>query len=139
MTKDEIIKFMNSHPACHIATAEKDGQPHVRGMLMYRADDQGVLFHTGDFKDLWGQVTNNPKMEICFFDQKTGTQVRVIGTAEPVDDPALKQEIVNARPFLKAWVEKHGYEPLKVFRIKPVKATVWTFETNFDPKEYIDL
>jgi len=139
MTRDEILEFMNSHPACHLATAEAGGQPHVRGMLMYRADDKGIIFHTGDFKDLWKQVVDNSMVEICFFDPKTGTQVRVTGAARSVEDPGLKEEIVKVRPFLKAWVEKNGYEPLKVFRVSGLRANVWTFDKNFDPKEYIDL
>jgi pyridoxamine 5'-phosphate oxidase len=139
MTRDEILGFMNSHPACNLATAEAGGQPHVRGMLMYRADDKGIIFHTGEFKDLWKQVMNNSMVELCFFDPKTNTQVRVTGTAQSVEELALKEEIVKARPFLKAWVEKRGYESLKVFRVTPLRATVWTFETNFEPKEYIDL
>jgi len=108
-------------------------------MLMYRADEKGIIFHTGDFKDLWRQILNNPKMELCFFDPKTGVQVRVTGTAKSVEDLELKEEIVMARPFLKPWVEKNGYQALKVFRVAGLRATVWTFNTNFDPKEYADL
>jgi len=139
MTRDEILAFINSHPACFLATAEANGQPHVRGMLMYRADEKGIIFHTGEFKDLWKQIMNNSKMELCFFDPKTNIQVRVSGAAQSVEDLSLKQEIVKARPFLKPWVEKRGYEPLKVFRMSGLKATVWTFDKNFEPKEYVDL
>jgi len=139
MTRDEILEFIKGHPACNLATVDSEGQPHVRGMLMYRADEKGLIFHTGDFKDLWRQITNNPRMELCFFDPKTGVQVRVTGTAQSIDDLTLKEEIVRARPFLKAWVEKNGYDPLKVFRVRGLRATVWTFDKNFEPKEYIDL
>jgi len=139
MTRDEILGFINGHPACNLATVDAEGQPHVRGMLMYRADDKGIIFHTGDFKDLWRQIVNNPKVEICFFDAKTNTQVRVTGVAQSVEDLGLKEEIVKARPFLKSWVEKRGYEPLKVMRVSGLRAAVWTFDKNFDPKEYIDL
>jgi len=106
---------------------------------MYRVDDKGILFHTGHFKDLWQQVLKNAKVEVCFYDPKTNTQVRVMGLAEVVEDQTLKDEIVKARPFLKSWIEKLGYEMLKVFRVTGCKATVWTFDKNFAPKEYIDL
>jgi pyridoxamine 5'-phosphate oxidase len=139
MTRDEILGFINSNPACHLATAEADGQPHVRGMLMYKADDKGIVFHTGDFKDVWKQVMNNSKVEVCFNDPKSGTQIRVTGTAQSVEDQSLKEEIVKARPFLKSWVEKNGYQPLKVMRITGCRANVWTFDKNFEPKEFIKL
>jgi len=139
MTRDEILGFINSNPACHLATADTDGQPHVRGMLTYKADDKGILFHTGDFKDVWKQIIKNSKVEICFNDPKTSTQVRVTGSAQPIEDVGLKEEIVKARPFLKPWVDKVGYEPLKVMRITGCRAAVWTFDRNFEPKEYVEL
>jgi pyridoxamine 5'-phosphate oxidase len=139
MTKEEVYQFMNSNPACHLATADTEGQPHTRGMLMYSADDKGIIFHTGDFKDVWKQVVKNSKVEVCFFNPKTNTQVRVMGKAQPVEDLSLKEEIAKARPFLKPWVEKVGYEPLKIMRITGCRANAWTFDKNFEPKDFINL
>jgi len=138
MNRDEILEFLNSHPACHLATTEGN-QPHVRGMLMVRADKEGILFQTADLKDLWTQIQSNPKVEICFNDFKTGLQVRVIGLAEVVEEQKLKEEIVEKRSFLKPWVEKRGYQMIKLFRVRDCRAFVWTREKNFDPKEYIDI
>ena len=136
MTKTDIIKFINENPACHLATAEKD-QPHVRGMLMYRADEQGILFHTGTTKDLYRQLKANPKVELCFFNPKTKEQLRVTGSAESVEDQQLKEEIVANRPFMQPWIKENGYGFLAVFRVKDCAATVWTMATNLAPKEWI--
>ena len=138
MTKDEIIGFINSNLICHLATSE-DGQPHVRGMMAYRADEKGIIFHTGKTKDLYKQLLDNPLVEVCFFDQKTNTQVRVKGKAQNLDDDNLKRGIVAARPFLRPWVDELGLDILAVFRITECEAVVWTFETNFKLKEYIKL
>jgi pyridoxamine 5'-phosphate oxidase len=73
------------------------------------------------------------------FASKINTQARVAGLAQSVEDLSLKEEIVKARPFLKPWVDKVGYEPLKVMRITGCRATVWTFDKNFEPKEYVNL
>jgi pyridoxamine 5'-phosphate oxidase len=138
MNRDDILAFLNSHPACHLATTEGN-QPHVRGMMMVRADKEGILFQTADLKDLWAQIQSNPKVEICCNDFKSGLQVRLIGLAEAVEDQRLKEEIVEKRSFLKPWVEKRGYQMIKLFRVRDCKAFVWTMEKNFDPKEYIDI
>jgi len=138
MNRDEVLKFINEHPACHLATLDGK-QPRVRGMLMYRADATGILFHTGDFKELWGQVQANAKVEICFNDFQTNTQIRVMGLAQPVEDQKLKEEIVQARDFLKPWVQEQGYNMLKVFRVTKCRASVWTFATNFAPKEWLEI
>lgn len=139
MTKDELLQFLNANPACFLATMENDSQPRVRGMLMYRADDEGLLFHTGDFKDLYRQIQMNPLVEVCFTSPDGSSQVRVSGRAKVIEDLELKKEVVAARDFLQPWVYENGYDTLKLFRITECKATFWTFETNFMPKEYMEL
>lgn len=138
MNKAEILDFLNSNPVCHLATIDGD-QPRVRGMLMYRADENGILFHTGSFKDLYKQMQQNPNVELCFSSADSSKQVRVSGKAEFIEDHSLKEEIVNKRSFLKPWVEEQGYDMLKVLRVTNCTATVWTMETNFEPKKYVQL
>ena len=138
MTKTEIIQFLNANPACHLATADGN-QPRVRGMLMYRADEQGILLHTGSAKDLCKQMIANPRVELCFFNAKDSVQVRVTGKAELVEDQNLKEEIVANRPFMKPWVDQHGYKLIAVFRVKNAAAIVWTMATNLEPKVSIQL
>ncbi|MBA4419277.1 MAG: pyridoxamine 5'-phosphate oxidase [Syntrophus sp. (in: bacteria)] len=138
MNRAEIIAFLNEHPLSFLATLEGD-QPRVRGMALHKADENGLIYQTGDGKDLWHQVLKNPKMEICFNDLQAGIQIRVTGIAEVVEDQGLKEEIVKTRPFLKPVVEKLGYKVIKVFRVSKCKVYVWTMENNFAPKEWVDL
>lgn len=138
MNKTEILEFLNGNPACYLATSENN-TPHVRGMLMYRADEKGIVFHTGNMKDVYKQLNNNTNVELCFFSSEKNLQVRVSGKAVFVEDIELKKEIAENRPFLKPWVEKMGYDILAVFRVIDCIAHTWSFETNFSPKEYINL
>lgn len=68
-------------------------------------------------------------------------QIRVTGELEEVRDDGLKEEIFNhpSRQFLRLWKEKGIDGLLRIFRMKNGKAVTWTMETNFDPKEYIQL
>ena len=138
MNKSEILALINANPACHLATVEGNA-PHVRGILLYRADENGLIFHTGSTKDLHKQLSKNPRVEFCFNDFQKGVQVRVSGSVEKVEDMALKKEIVAKREFLKPWVEKSGYDVMAVYRIRKGRATIWTMESNFAPKTYVDL
>ena len=65
MNKNEIFQFLNSNLVFHLATVE-GGQPRVRGMWLYRADENGLIFHTGKDKDLHRQLTANPNVEMSF-------------------------------------------------------------------------
>lgn len=140
MTKAEILNFLNVNPIFYLATIEGN-RPHVRGMLMYRADEHGIVFHTGKGKDLHKQLSENPNVEMCFNNGNFEdlVQIRVNGTVELVENLELKKEIVQKREFLKPFVEKSGYDPLAVYRVQEGIATVWTMKTNLDPKEFIAL
>jgi len=138
MTKQEIIEFINKNPAFSLATTE-GSLPHVRIMMIYRADENGLIFATTTLKDLHKQLQANPAVELCFFNQKEFSQVRVEGTVELLDDMELKKQIVEDLPFLKPLVENKGYDVILCYRIKDPKALFWTMEKNFEPKEYIQL
>ncbi len=138
MDRKEILDFLNQHPLCHLATTE-GMQPRVRGMMMYKADAQGVVFHTGKDKALCRQLSENGRAEACFNDLEKGVQVRVSGRAEVLTDLALKKEIVAARPFMQPWVEKQGYDLLVIFRLVECRVAVWTMADNFAPTTYQDL
>lgn len=138
MTREELFEGMNKNPAFHLATVEGD-RPHVRGMLLYRADENGIIFHTASSKDVYQQMKANPKVELCF--QANGTQIRVQGEVEQIEDEALKDEIRNhpSRKFLQAWKELGVDNLLSVFCVKNGRATTWTMESNFDKTEWINL
>jgi pyridoxamine 5'-phosphate oxidase len=138
MNRQEIMEFINKNPVCYLATV--DGKkPRVRGMMTYRADENGIIFHTGTSKDLYKQLTKNPNVEVCFSNLEKGMQIRVEGRVEESKDADLKKEIIEARPFMKPWLEKYGDKVLAVFIVKKPIATIWTMQANFEPKEYIPL
>lgn len=138
MNKSEILEFLNAHPACFLATVVGN-KPHVRGVLMYRADEDGIIFHTGKMKDLHRELTENPQVELCFTNGKYDFQIRVSGAAELVEELELKKEIVEKRPFLKPWVAQSGYDPMAVYRVRKGRANVWSLAANFAAKEFIEL
>ena len=137
-TKSEMFQIMNENPVFHLATAD-GGQPRVRGMLLFRADEAGIIFHTASNKDVFTQVKQNPNVELCF--QGNGTQIRVAGMLEEVTDAALREEIFNhpSRTFLQAWKANGVDKLLKIFCLKDGIATEWTMETNFNDKEFVNL
>lgn len=138
LSKDEIFRLMNENPVFHIATMDGD-QPRVRGMLLFRADENGIIFHTAYTKDIYKQISKNPKTELCF--QGDGIQVRVTGKLECIDNPVLREEIFNhpTRKFLQAWKDNNIDNLLQILCLKRGTATCWTMATNFDKKEYINL
>jgi pyridoxamine 5'-phosphate oxidase len=138
MTKEEIYEFTKKNPVFSLATSEEN-KPHVRMIMLYRADENGIIFNTGENKDLHRQLQANPQVEMCFYNADEGRQVRIEGSVETLEDLELKKRVVADYPFLQEWVDREGYEVLIVYCLKNGKATTWTMETNFQPKEYIQL
>lgn len=141
MTKQEIFEKLKAHPVFQVATIDGD-QPRVRTVLLYRADENGIIFHTAAIKDLFKQVKKNNKAELCFVCD--GLQIRISGTLDIVQDDALKDEIVASpsRAFMKPWLQdqlQDYHTAMQVFNMKHGIATTWTFQTNFAEKEYIEL
>lgn len=144
MNKEEIYELMNENPVFYLATADGD-KPKVRGMLLYKADKEGIVFHTGTMKLVYEQLKNNPNVELCFFDMKKWMQVRASGTVEVLEGNRLKEEISAhpSRAFLKGWKEsgtiEEFYDSFVVFRLKNAEARTWTMEANLEPSKPIML
>ena len=138
MTKKEILEFVTKNPVFSLATTDGN-QPHVRTIMLYKADENGIIFCTGRDKAVHRQLQANPAAELCFYNAEQGLQVRIEGAVEVLDDLELKKNIVEAFSFLKPWVDSQGYEVMICYCLKNAKAVTWTMETNYDPKQYIQL
>jgi len=120
----ECIKFANEHPVCSLATMDGD-QPRVRMFLLWRANEDGFYFETFNPKDVCEQLKNNPKVEVCFFNDASeldnAKTMRLAGEVEFLDDAALKKQLLEDRPFLQ------DAEPvLEIFRVHSGEAFFWT-------------
>jgi uncharacterized pyridoxamine 5'-phosphate oxidase family protein len=96
---NEVYDFLESCGNYYLATVEGD-QPRVRPFGSLAIFEGKIYFQTGKIKDVSKQMTANPKIEICAFDNK-GVWVRIQAIA--VDDPRreAKQFLLDAHPELK--------------------------------------
>ena len=145
MNKQQIFDFLNSNLSFFLATAEGD-EPRVRAMMLYKADENGIVFHTGPFKEVYQQIQKNPNVQLCFYNSEQNVQIRVRGKLSMTNDRAIKEEIAchPSRMFMQSWkanceTEEDFYNMFSVFRLSGGVANVWTFESNFKPKEDIAL
>jgi len=145
LQKEQIFATINKNPVFFLATVDGE-EPRVRGMLLYKADETAIIFHTGPHKDVYHQIIKNPKVQMCFYDAEQNIQIRVRGTLEKLDDETLKEEIAShpSRAFMQGWkancaTKQDFYKMFSVFRLKNGVANIWTFQTNFAPKEDISL
>lgn len=135
MTEQDVFDFAHAYPTSWISTSESGGQPHVRGMLLWFADENGLYYHTATCKQLAEQLDENPKVEIAFFrpteDLMENSMLRVEGVAETVDDAELEKRLLEERPWLEANI---GNLPegagMRIFRIVNCSARFWNLTHN---------
>jgi pyridoxamine 5'-phosphate oxidase len=136
MNKKEMYEFLTANPMGFMATVEGN-KPHVRGMAIFRADENGIIYFTNHHKKVCQQLLANPETEVCYF--ANGTQLRVSGRVEEIKDNKIKQEIVDKNQFLKPNIEKYGLDFMAVFRLKPVEASTWTMQNLTGDPVPVDL
>ena len=138
MLKQDVYGIMSSNPVFSLATID-NGFPKVRGMLLFSADEKGIVFHTGATRDMYRQIRENPNVELCFIDNEQMRQVRVSGTLEIVCGNEMKEIIAEhpSRGFVKEMRDSMNrqdfYDSFIVLRMQGGKAKIWTYENNLGP------
>jgi len=89
-----------------LATADSQGRPHARVVLLKGTDDQGLVFYTNYHSHKGSELTNVPHAALVFWWPSLSRQVRVEGRVEQVA-PAESDAYFATRPRgsqLGAWV-----------------------------------
>jgi pyridoxamine 5'-phosphate oxidase len=70
--------------AMALATADADGRPSVRMVLLKEFDERGFVFYTNLESRKAGELAANPHAALCLFWQPLELQVRIEGPVQPV-------------------------------------------------------
>jgi pyridoxamine 5'-phosphate oxidase len=70
--------------AVALATADADGAPSVRMVLLKGFDEKGFVFYTNTESRKGQDLTENPRAALCFHWKSLARQVRVEGAVTPV-------------------------------------------------------
>jgi len=69
-----------------LATADGDGAPSARMVLLKAADEEGFVFYSGYVSRKAGELERNPRAALVFYWRPLGKQVRVEGRVERVSE-----------------------------------------------------
>jgi pyridoxamine 5'-phosphate oxidase len=96
--------------AVALATADAEGAPSVRMVLLKGHDARGFVFYTNLGSHKARDLAHNPRAELCFHWKASRRQVRVAGTVEPVE-PLEADAYFATRPRdsqLAAWASRQS-------------------------------
>jgi len=125
---------VNDPNAMTVATADEDGRPSARILLLKEVDERGFVFFTNTESTKGRQLTVNPFAALCFHWKSLRRQVRVEGAVTAVTD-AEADAYYQSRPLgsrIGAWASQQS-RPL-ADRETLMKA-VERFEAQYDGKD----
>jgi general stress protein 26 len=101
-----------------LATVDEAGQPRVRPVSPVRVD--GFTVYVANLRSYHktAEIAANPHVELCYLDDQHD-QVRITGTARPLTDRALLDEIWAANPLLRRYLGTPDNPELIVYRVEP--------------------
>ncbi|MBE0532748.1 MAG: pyridoxamine 5'-phosphate oxidase [Rhodospirillales bacterium] len=76
---------INDPTAMALATADAEGRPSVRMVLLKGVDERGFVFYTNLTSRKGRQLAANPRVGLCFHWKSLRRQVNVEGPVSPVD------------------------------------------------------
>lgn len=96
--------------AMTVATADANGKPSARVILLKDADEQGFVFYTNFQSRKGDELKENPQAALLFYWEELKTQIRVEGTVEIVSD-AEADAYWRTRPLesrIGAWASQQS-------------------------------
>ncbi|HZP08824.1 pyridoxamine 5'-phosphate oxidase [Methyloceanibacter sp.] len=72
--------------AMAVATADADGLPNLRMILLKGADERGFVFYTNKESAKGIELAHNPKAALLFYWKSLGRQIRIRGPIEQASD-----------------------------------------------------
>jgi pyridoxamine 5'-phosphate oxidase len=103
-------KEINDPNALALGTANKEGVPSVRMVLLKSFDKNGFVFYTNLNSQKGNEIKNNPNGSICFHWKSLLRQIRIVGTLKQVDDK-IADNYYKSRSYeskIGAWASKQS-------------------------------
>lgn len=106
------VSTIREPTAMALSTADAEGRPDVRYVLLKSADADGFTFYTNETSTKGAQLAENPNAALAFYWSELGKQVRVRGAVTPVTGEAADAYFAS-RPKqsqIGAWASKQSQE-----------------------------
>jgi uncharacterized pyridoxamine 5'-phosphate oxidase family protein len=119
----EVQEFLKECGVYYLATVEDD-QPRVRPFGTAEIFEDKLYIQTGKKKDVYKQIEENNKVEICAF--KDGKWIRISGELVPDDRVEAKKDMLDKNPNLRGMYNENDDNTIVLY-FKSGKAVISSF------------
>jgi pyridoxamine 5'-phosphate oxidase len=110
--EDAVNDALLEPNAMALSTADKNGRPSSRIVLLKAFDESGFIFYTNYLSRKGKEIDENPQASLLFYWDKMERQIRIEGTIEKIE-VHLSEKYFASRPYeskLSAIVSKQSEE-----------------------------
>jgi general stress protein 26 len=123
MQAEEVIRrFQEQCDVAMLATVEGD-KPRIRPMAPLSVEGNVIWMAAFANSEKMAQMAHNPHVELCYIDDQR-RHLRVSGTAEAVDDAALKDKMWEIHPSLREYFRSPRSPQYRLIKVTVTKAMV---------------
>ena len=120
---EEVQKFLKECGVYYLATVD-NGEPRVRPFGTAEIFDGHLYIQTGKKKEVFKQIKENNKVELCGF--KDGKWIRVSGNLLVDDRIEAKKDMLDKNPQLRGMYDEND-DNTAVLYFENGKATISSF------------
>ena len=120
---EEVQKFLKECGVYYLATIDGD-KPRVRPFGTAEIFDNHLYIQTGKKKDVFKQIENNNRVELCGF--KDGKWIRVSGSLVLDDRVEAKKDMLDKNPGLRGMYNELDDNTIVLY-FESGKATISSF------------
>lgn len=102
-----------------LATIDGD-QPRVRPVSPVLSDEFTIYIASLRSSNKTGEIGPSAKVELCYL-TSDHDQLRITGTAHTVDEMAVKQQIWDTNPLLRAYLKSVDNPEFILYRVDPAR------------------
>lgn len=113
---DKVVEFLTKNPVQYLATVGRDGKAKCRPFMFSFEKNGKLWFNTGNFKDVYKDMLDNPYIEICVSSPEFAW-LRVHGKAIFVDSQEIKEAALE-NPIVKANYQTADNPTFEVFYLE---------------------
>ncbi len=120
---EKVNNFLEECGVFYLASEDGD-QAKVRPLGLHFVYNDKVYFGVGTAKEVYKQITENPKVEIAATKPDASLWIRYYGEAEFDDDPVLLEKVFETIPDLKQIYNEETGLTLGVFSLANATAEI---------------
>ena len=130
---NEVVKFLTENPVQYLATVGRDGKAKCRPFMFSFERDGKLWFNTGNQKNVYKDMQENPNIEICI-SSPDYAWLRISGKAVFVNDMEVKAAALE-NPIVKGNYQTPENPAFEVFYLADAHAVIADFSGN-PPREF---